>query len=272
VAREDLSRANALDAMTFSLASLMGPALSAIVAELAGGSAGVVVAVALICLALPSALTLPAAQERTRNQPTTAIAADLTAGFRAINQSSPLARATTSSVISCAAEGMLVACTPLLGQQDLGAADRGTLLLSGIAASALAANAVLARHSRLIRPDTVIWCSAFGIAVGLALAATGRPVLLIAAMLLIGASQGPQLTALFAIRHREAPGHLRGQIFTTGASLKITGFAVGAGIAGPIAIRSLSNALLAAAGLQVLAVVCTTWCSRARLLGHSPGK
>lgn len=38
-----------------------------------------------------------------------------------------------------------------------------------------------------------------------------------------------------AIRHREAPQRMRGQIFTTGASLKITGFALGAAVAGPLA-------------------------------------
>lgn len=49
-----------------------------------------------------------------------------------------------------------------------------------------------------------------------------------------------------AIRHREAPQRMRGQIFTTGASLKITGFALGAAVAGPLAVRSLPVAALAA--------------------------
>jgi hypothetical protein len=64
-----------------------------------------------------------------------------------------------------------------------------------------------------------------------------------------------RLTALFAVRHREAPERLRGQIFTTGVSLKITGFAVGAAIAGPIGVGSLPGALLIAAGFQLPAVV-----------------
>lgn len=256
VAREDLPRAHALDAMSFSLAGLVGPALAGTVAGLAGASAAVVVAVGLICLALPSALALPVARGPVRERHATAVATDLAAGFRAILRNRPLARATTTSVVSCAGGGLLVACVPLLGARDLGAAGRGALLLSGIAASALAANAVLARHPRALRPDTVIWGSTLVLAVGLILAATGRPVLLIAAVPVLGIGEGPQLTALFAVRHREAPGHLRGQIFTTGASLKITGFALGAGIAGPIATRSLRGALLTAAGLQLLAALC----------------
>ncbi|KOG91966.1 hypothetical protein ADK38_00275, partial [Streptomyces varsoviensis] len=77
----------------------------------------------------------------------------------------------------------------------------------------------------------------------------------VAAMVLAGIGEGPQLTALFAVRHREAPEGLRGQIFTTGASLKITAFAVGAGLAGPLAARSLPGALVTAAGFEVLAAL-----------------
>ncbi|MYW02970.1 MFS transporter [Streptomyces sp. SID3343] len=257
---ERLPRANALDAMTFNLASLVGPALAGIVAGLAGAPTGVVVATALICLALPSALMLPVARmpqepsvRSSRSAPTTSVSADLADGFRAIARSRPLARATTTSVVSCAGQGVLIACVPLLGEQVLGAADRGAFLLSGLAAAALAANVLLSRRPTPIRPDTVVRGSTVVLAIALLLAATRQPVLLVAAMVIAGLGEGPQLTALFAVRHREAPQHLRGRIFTTGASLKITGFSVGAGIAGPIAGRSLSGALVAGAGIQALA-------------------
>jgi hypothetical protein len=55
------------------------------------------------------------------------------------------------------------------------------------------------------------------------------------------------------VRHRETPEHLRGQVFTTGASLKISGFALGAALAGPAAARSLPGTLALAAGVQALA-------------------
>lgn len=72
---------------------------------------------------------------------------------------------------------------------------------------------------------------------------------------MIGIGEGPQLAALFAIRHREAPEHLRGQIFTTGASLKITGFALGASVAGPLANWSLPGTLILAASVAALAAL-----------------
>ncbi|NLU68354.1 hypothetical protein HCC30_13925 [Streptomyces sp. HNM0574] len=97
--------------------------------------------------------------------------------------------------------------------------------------------------------------STLPLAAALLLAATAGPVLLVVAMVVAGLGEGPQLTALFAVRHREAPECLRGQIFTTGAGLKITGFALGAGLAGPLAARSLSGALVVAAGCQLAACV-----------------
>ncbi|MFI6286349.1 MFS transporter [Streptomyces sp. NPDC051018] len=390
-----LPRANALDAMTYSAAGLLGPAAAGAAAHLAGAAAGVVMSAALIGLALPSALALPGrggggetgaargtgwdslrgtgpgASSRTRRgavpefegdppvsgarpagaapasgapdragppsvsgagatvtrggaapapgrgvgllgggtglpvaggaspawgtglpgtpgpeqaalsevsgsapsdvsgsassevsgavplpAPSPSLRAELAAGFRAIAGIRPLARATAASTVSCAGQGMFVACAPLLGERALGGAGQGTVLLSGVAVTALAANAVLARRPRLLSPDTVVGWSTVVLAVALALTATAHPVLLAVAVVLIGMGEGPQLTALFAIRHREAPERLRARIFTTGASLKITGFAVGAAAAGPLAVRSLPGALLSAAALQLPAALC----------------
>ncbi|KRV48972.1 hypothetical protein AQ490_21860 [Wenjunlia vitaminophila] len=250
---EALPRANGLDAMTFNLASLVGPALAGVVAALCGASLGVVTAIVLIGLALPVAWRLPAA--RAREPGPASVGADLAAGFRCVWRTRPLARATVSSVVSCAGQGVLVACAPLLGERALGGADHGAVLLSGIAASALLTNAALARCPRPPAADTAVWGGAALQAGALLLAATGVPVLLVVGVLVAGAGEGPQLTALFAVRHREAPEHLRSQVFTTGASLKITGFAVGAAVAGPLAARSLTAGLLTAAGLEALAVL-----------------
>jgi len=246
-----LPRANALDAMTFSLASLVGPALAGATAELLGARSAVVASVALIGLALPVAWRLPV---RSDPRPSAASAiSDLVTGIRFIARTRPLARATLTSVISCMGQGMLIACVPLLGERALGGAGHGALLLSGAAVASLAANAVLARRPRAIAPDTIVRCGSLAQAAAMLLAATGRPALVITAAAITGAGEGPQLAALFAIRHREAPDHLRSQIFTTGASLKITAFAVGAATAGPLATGSLPTALLTAAGVHLLA-------------------
>ena len=77
--------------------------------------------------------------------------------------------------------------------------------------------------------------------------------LTVLAVAVVGAGEGPQLTALFAVRHRESPEHMRGQIFTTAASLKIGGMAAGAALAGTLAGRSVTGCLLVAAGIELCA-------------------
>lgn len=255
VLRDHLPRANTLDAMTFSVASLAGPALAGGVAEALGAPTAVVVSVGLIALALPAAWMLPARPGRARSARTTSLISELAAGMRVVVGRQALARATLNSVVSCVAQGMLTACIPLLGERVLGGAGRGAVLLSCAAISALVANAVLARFPPSAAPDTIIWASALVQAAALALATWRQPVVLIVAVLIAGIGEGPQLAALFAIRHREAPEHLRAQIFTTGASLKITGFALGAAVAGPVVTRSIPGALALAASAAVLAAL-----------------
>ncbi|WP_406453470.1 MFS transporter [Streptomyces sp. NBC_00876] len=250
-----LPRANALDAMTFGVASLAGPALAGGVAAVLGAPTAVVVSLALIVLALPAAWMLPARPGQVQVARPTSVIGDLAAGVRVIAGRPALARATLTSVASCIAQGMLMACIPLLGERVLGGAGSGAVLLSCVAVSALAANAVLARFPGSVAPGAIIRASALVQAAGLALATWQQPVVLIVAVLVVGVGEGPQLTALFAVRHREAPDHLRGQIFTTGASLKITGFALGAAVCGPVVMWSLPGALALAACVEVLAAV-----------------
>ncbi|MGW3952569.1 MFS transporter [Streptomyces sp. NPDC004752] len=276
VPADRLLRANALDAMTFGAASLAGPALAGGTAAVLGAPTAVLVSAALIGAAVPAAWLLPARPGAVRgprdasvpgddlrgvsvpgNSPRgSSVPADLAAGIRALVAGHRLGRATLTSVVCCVAQGMLTACLPQLGARVLGGADRGTALLSCAAATALGASALLARFPRAVTPDTVLWTTPLIQASAAALAAlslpasgggsalhvlpaSGGPALLVVAAALTGVAEGPALTALFAVRHAEAPGHLRGQVFTTGASLKITAFALGAALAAALSPRSL---------------------------------
>ncbi|MFD6426197.1 MFS transporter, partial [Streptomyces sp. NPDC060198] len=245
-----LPRANAYDAMTFGAAGLAGPALAGAVAGVLGAPAALVVSAALVVAAVPVAWTLP--DQPGPHAPVRAVPVlgDLAAGARAIAGRPALARATLVSALSCTAQGMLAACAVPLGEHVLGGAGRGALLLTCAAAAALTANAVLARFPPPFAPDTVLRAAALVQASALVLAAPAGPALLLGAVLLAGAAEGPQLTAVFAIRHRESPPRLRGQIFTTGAGVKLTGYALGAAVAGPAATWSLPGALLLAAGVS----------------------
>jgi MFS family permease len=255
-----LSRGFALDAMTYSVASLAGPALAALVAAGLGARTAVIVAAALVALAVPSACSL------SRYPPVPSAAAphqlaarrpgphrQVAAGFAAIVTRRPLLRATVTSVVSYAGIGMLLVSCPVLGAQRLGGSARGALLISAMAAASLTANAILTRRPPRGQPDVRVLASTLVIGISMVAAAAAPGWLTLAAVALGGAGEGPQLTALFAVRHRESPEHMRGQIFTTAASLKIGGLAAGAALAGPLAGRSVTACLLVAAGFELCA-------------------
>jgi MFS family permease len=270
----ELERGSALDALTFSAASLAGPALAAGMAAGIGARAAVLTAAGLVALAVPSACSL------SRYRPTAATGEDqhpitqysitqypitlrrqMAEGFAVIVARRPLLRATVTSVVSYAGIGMLLVCCPVLGAQRLGGAARGALLISAIAVTSLTANAILARRPRRRRsgrlrrrrPDTWVLASTLVIGASMAAAALAPGWLTLAAVALGGAGEGPQLTALLAVRHRETPAHMRGQVYTTAASLKIAGLAAGAALGGPLAGWSVTGCLLIAAGTELCA-------------------
>jgi Major Facilitator Superfamily len=253
VTGRELSRGSALDAMTYSAASLAGPALAAMIAAGVGARSAVLAAAALVALAVPAACSLsryPPSPARAREP---APHRQVAAGFAAIATRRPLLRATATSVVSYVGIGMLIVCCPVLGAQRLGGPARGALLISAIAAASLAANAILARRPWRGGPDIRILASTLVIGASMAAAAIAPGWLAVPAVAAGGAGEGPQLTALFAVRHREAPEHMRGQVYTTAASLKIGGMAAGAALAGPLAGRSVTTCLLIAAGTELCA-------------------
>ena len=149
----------------------------------------------------------------------------------------------------------------------------GALLISGIAVASLTANAILARRPGRGQPDAWVLASTLAIGVSMAAAAVAPGWLTLAAVSLAGAGEGPQLTALFAVRHRETPASMRGQVYTTAASLKIAGMAAGAALAG----RSVTSCLLVAAGTELCAAAAYLlagpgWLNRGRApMTTSPG-
>jgi MFS family permease len=254
VTGSELTRGSALDAMSYSAASLAGPALAALIAAWLGARWAVVTAAALVGLAVPAACSLARYRPPAPAVPVQAAYRQVAAGFAVIVTRRPLLRATVTSVVSYVGIGMLLVCCPVLGAQRLGGADRGALLISAMAAASLIANAILARRRRARgQPDTWVLASTLVIGVGMAATAIAPGWLAMLAVAAAGIGEGPQLTALFAVRHRETPDHMRGQVYTTAASVKIAGLAAGAALAGPLAGRSVTACLLVAAGIELCA-------------------
>jgi MFS family permease len=255
VAGPGLARASALDSMSFSAASLAGPALAALIAAALGARWAVVSAAALVGLAVPAACSLARYRPPPPADPGQSAYRQVAAGFTVIVTRRRLLRATLTSTVSYVGLGMLLVCVPVLGAQRLGGAPRGALLISAMAAASLIANALLARRPPRGEPDRGVLISTLVIGASLAAAAVTPGWLTVLALAVGGAGEGPQLTSLLAVRHRETPERVRGQVYTTGPSLKIAGFAAGAALAGPLAGRSVAACLLVAVGFQLCAAV-----------------
>jgi len=283
VTGRELDRGSALDALTYTAASLAGPALAAAVTAGLGARPAVLTAAILVALAIPAACSLsryrpeppppagyqPAGAPQGHPQQAghrLALHRQMAEGFAVIVTRRPLLRATVTSAVSYAGIGMLLVCCPVLGAERLGGAARGALLISAMAVASLAANALLARRAGRDsasrdsadrggpgRADALVLGSTLVMGVSMAAAAVAPGWLTLAAVGLAGAGEGPQLTALFAIRHRETPARMRGQVYTTAASLKIAGLAAGAALGGPLAGHSVTACLLVAAGIELLA-------------------
>lgn len=243
-----LPRANALEATSFNAAAISGPALAGAAAALFGPSAAVAAEAGLAGLAVLAILRLPRIA-RVEARAATSMAATVRQGLRHLARTPVLRGVTVATAAGLGGLGLLTLALPFLAERlGAGRAGAGYLwaaLEAGAAAGALAAARPLAAWP----PQRVVIA---GVALlGLAMAswplAPSFPVALLL-VALAGAVEGPAFAATFATRQRWSPADLRGQIFTTAASVKVGAFAVGAALAGPMIERAGVGGTLAVAG------------------------
>jgi len=177
-----------------------------------------------------------------------------------------------TSSLAMGAQGLLPIAFPLLSERlGAGRGAAGYLFAAqevGAIAGALLAVRVTAswRAERLVMGGTAL--VAAGTA-GLALAPSFPVAVAVAAV--IGLAAGPAFAALFAVRQQWSPGPLRGQVFTTGASLKIGAYAIGAAVAGPtLAGIGPRGAVATTAGAELLAVLTGLGASRGPIAARYP--
>jgi MFS family permease len=254
VAEEQMTRASAIDATTFNIAGLAGPAIAGLIAAMFGAHWAIIALIVLLVAALPMAWSLPRKVLTAQANKATFIE-DVLAGFKVIVHNKKLFRITLMSVISYMGIGMLWVIYPLVGQELFGNPGFGGVLASVVSVGALVATAAYAKWPTKHSPDVIAFVTTLILAVAmLVLAFAGNAALALIAMLIVGLADGPQLAAIFAVRHREAPERSRSQVFTTGASMKITAAAVGAALAGQLSGLSLEFTILAACFVQITAV------------------
>ena len=244
-----LPRAYSADAGTYSVASIIGPPSAAALLAVSM-TAPLWLPVALLVLSLIMLRFVPLApRPRHAHHP---LVSDLRHGMSTIVRRLSLRRTIIITTIAFGGQAAVFICSPLIAQQLT-----GSLAFTGVIFGCLAAGGVLAAGVLLrlpvTRPDATIIVTTIisGIALA-AIAVAQEPTLVLVAVFVIGLTEAPQLTAMFLIRSRESPERVRGQVFTTGSSLRMSAFALGSAVFGSMLVLGTAAVICAGVALHVI--------------------
>ncbi len=248
----DLPRATSQDALLFNGAAIAGPGLAGVLGTAASPAAAVAVVAALALAGGLCTTTLRVPPHPPGEHPS--LRAAIRQGLRHLATTPPLRGATVASAVGYGSVGMLATALPL-HVASLGVdADQAGIVWAAFEVGAVVCVLVVRRWLPRWRPERVVFTTIalYGVTLALWPTTTHFPVLLVLA-LVSGLAQGPALTATITARQRYTPGPLLGQVSTTGASLKIGAYAVGAAGGGALltAWAPTSVILLVAAGQLV---------------------
>jgi MFS family permease len=253
-----LPPANALEATSFNVAVIAGPALAGTISGAFSPASSLLVEAALTLAAIVPIASL-ASLDRVRSllpagQSLRKIAR---AGLRQVLVTPPLRAITATGALNLGGLGLLTVAFPFFAVDVLGAhrSTAGYLWAAFAAGSAVGA-IVLVRLQSVWRPVRLVLgaLTALGGLMLLWPLASTLPVAL-ALIAIAGFADGPNLSATFAVRQRWTPPELYGQVFTTAASLKVGAFSMGAALAGPVVVGlGVRGALVVAACVQLTAV------------------
>jgi predicted MFS family arabinose efflux permease len=250
-----LARANALEAASFNTAAIAGPAVAGVVAATAGPAGAVVAEAALAALALPAIARLPRVAPPAGEDPAP-LGTAIRQGLGHLARTPVLRGVTVATAVGLGGIGLLTLALPFWAER-LGAGRAGAgYLWAALEAGAIVGALAAARPTAGWPPHRVVLAGLglFGLLMLAWPLAPSFPAAL-ALVALAGLAEGPAFAATFATRQRWSPATLRGQIFTTAASVKLGAFAVGSALAGPAVARAgVGGALVAVGAIQVLAV------------------
>jgi predicted MFS family arabinose efflux permease len=263
----ETSRASSLEAANFFGAGFLGPLLAAILAGTAGAAVAVFsqAALKLLALVLSAGVTRDGRCERVgAREP---LAATLAAGLRQFAAGGPLAATTTVGVLSMTARGTLTVAFPFFAVQVLGTSeDFAGYMWAAFAAGG--AGGALAFAPLAARPPAHLVALGGAALAGLAMLAIptlDSAAAALATLTVAGLFYGPSLAASLDVRRRFTAEPYLGQVFTTAASAKNAGFALGAALSGAlVAAIGPSETILVAGAAHLLAAAMGTLAMRGR--------
>jgi MFS family permease len=257
---ELLPPANALEATSFNVAVIAGPALAGTISALAGPAASLLVEAALTIGAIGLIALIPAVDVPTRKA-SRSLREIVRAGLGHLAVTPPLRSVTVAGALNLGGLGLLTVAFPFFAMDFLDA-DRSAagFLWAAFASGSVLGAIVLVRLQTTWAPERVVLgaLTVLGCLMLLWPLASALPVALVL-IALAGVADGPNLSATFAARQRWTPRDLHGQIFTTAASLKVGAFAVGSALAGPAVVGLGADGALVLAAFVQLAAAGAGW-------------
>ncbi|MFC0040633.1 MFS transporter [Actinomadura rayongensis] len=276
-----LPRAYGLEAASYNVAAITGPALAATIATataadfsglpvMAGALLG---ALALVFLPAPGSAAVPERPKRAAHAsahapaPPRPVRPDarapdrtgaLLGGAEVLVRNRVLRGLTLATTFASVGLGGIAVTTVLLGRRLGGDEASGGRLLVALAAGSLLGSLLSSRllTARFAEPVMLGGLVAFGTALA-SLAVVPDILWATVACAAAGLFEGPAFAATLMLRQREAPPGRLGQVNTTAGSLKIGASAIGAALTGALAERVGPFVLIAGIGAFPLIGVVT---------------
>jgi MFS family permease len=253
VPAREVPRAFGVDALTYDVAGMLGPAVAGVVAGRASAAVATVVLAVAALAGAAAVAALPAPPDRERPEPGSV---KLTDGVRAMWRERPLAVVTAATSLGQLGFGALPVVVAVVAVRHAAPSTAG-LLLAALTAGGLVGSLIWTwRPAAPEHAPWVVVAALLGTALPVAAGAlTTSPAVLAALFALSGVANGPLIGALLVTRERFAPSAVRSQVFTLGAGVKTSFTAAGSALAGLLAAWPTATQLLLVAACPIVAAL-----------------
>lgn len=250
-------RANGFDTSTYSLTTIVGPAIAGVAVARLGPEAALLVQAAIVGLAAVSLVGVREPVERV--QPSNSLIRDAWEALLYVVRHPSLRGLAISLFISNLGFGVITVALPVLVLSHLhgNATTVGQVFavfgLAGLAAGLLVGRLNTDGKERLMM---AVGMAVF-VAVLAGLAVAGNMLEVFALVVLGGAASSVINIGIFSLRQRRTDPAWFGRAFAVSLSLNFAGAPIGSALSGPLIEQSLPRALLLGAAINVIAAAAT---------------
>lgn len=248
-----MARGYSADAATYSVAAVLAPpAVAAVVVVAAAAPLWLTAALSVVAILALPLVPLP---RRSADHRVSRLRDDLREGLHALFSRPSLRRTTIITVLGFAAQASFFVLAPVLAESRFDGLGYAGVIIGAFAVGG-AISALWFTHRPVLRPDRAVIASTIlsGVAL-LGLGVSPTPVGVLVGAFIMGAAEPPGLASMFRVRIREAPTQVHGQVFTTSATLRITGFAIVTALSGWLLHWGVAAVVVFGVLLHLIAVV-----------------